>query len=316
MDCVLVVTAVISHSYYGMEFQRRCVFEVDEDRVAASKMRELVGNTHGRCVNYLRDDVLADERMYVEQSVVRRRFLYKVLWSDARCDLSSSSSDGGRRLFAGVKDEMKDALCEMLRQLEHVEIMVDESAPSDRSMDLVYFPYLRFASRDGVCESSSVMHEGVDATAVGPVLRRQMRVRRCPPDVFSRLVVRLCRMNRHGVASRLVIGGVSLSSAVPCIDHSDVFEHVDVFVGDANVGMGAGSGVGTGAGPEAVARLRVSAMSGATVTVIAWHSGSHASAEQRRLVCCGDLTGDGESVQPWSLFRRVLQHWEDVMRGE
>jgi hypothetical protein len=310
----LAILAVISHSYYGMECERRCLFKADEDNVAASKMRELVVNTPRRCVGYHRDDVLADERMYVEQSVVRRRFLYKVLWSDARCDLSSS--DGGRRLFAGVTDEMKDALCEMLRQLEHAEIMVDESAPSDRWMDLVYFPYLRFASRDGVRESSSVLHEGVDAMAVGPVLRRQMRVRRCPPDVFPRLVVRLCRMNRHGVASRLVIGGVSLSSAVPCIDHSDVLEHVDVFVGDANVGMGAGSGVGTGAGPEAGARLRVSAMSGVTVTVIAWHSGSHASAEQRRRVCCGDLTGDGESVQPWSLFRRVLQQWEDVMRGE
>jgi hypothetical protein len=210
----------------------------------------------------------------------------------------------------------------MLRQLEHAEIMVDESAPSDRSMDLVYFPYLRFVSRDGVRERVSIVHEDVDATAVGPVLRRQIRVRRCPPDVFSRLVVRLCRMRGRTVASKLVTGGVSLSSTVPCMDRSAVFEHVDVFVSplqasDAavDVGAGAGSGVGTAAGPEAVARLRVSAMSGVTVTMIAWHSGPHASAEQRRRVCCGDSTGDGESVQPWSLFRRVLQQWEDVMCG-
>jgi hypothetical protein len=254
---------------------------------------------------------MADQCMYVEQSVVRRRFLYNVLWSDARCDLSSS--DGGRRLFAGVTDEMKDALCEMLRQLEHAEIMVDESAPSDRWMDLVYFPYLRFASRDGVREGASVMHEDVDATAVGPVLRRQMRVRRCPPDVLSRLIVRLCRMSGHGVASRLVMGGVSLSSTVPCIDRSAVFEHVDVGVSplqssDADVCESAGASVA-----EATTQLRVSAMSGVTVTVIAWHSGRHASSEQRRRVCCGDSTGDGG---PWSLFRRVLQQWDDVMRGE
>jgi hypothetical protein len=29
-------------------------------------------------------------------------------------------------------------------------------------------------------------------------------------------------------------------------------------------------------------------------------------------VCCGDSTGDGG---PWSLFRRVLRQWDDVMRG-
>jgi hypothetical protein len=227
-----------------------------------------------------------------------------------------SSSDGGRRLFAGVTDEMKDALCEMLRQLEHAEIMVDESAPSDRWMDLVYFPYLRFASRDGVRESASDLHEDVDATAVGPVLRRQMRVRRCPPDVFSRLIVRLCRMNRHGVASRLVTGGVSLSSTVPCIDQSELFEHVDVIVSplqssDAAVGAGAAA-----AGAGAAARLRVSSMSGMTVTMIAWHSGPRASTELRRHVCCGNLTSDGESVQPWSLFRSVLRQWDDVMQGK
>jgi hypothetical protein len=308
--------AVISHSYYGMEFQRRCLFEADEDKVAASKMHELVVNTPRRCVSYCRDDVLADERVYVEQSVVRRRFLYNVLWSDARCDLSSS--DGGRRLFAGVSDEMKDALCEMLRQLEHAEIMVDESAPSDRSMDLVYFPYLRFASRDGVREGARDLHEDVDATTVGPVLRRQMRVRRCPPDVFARLIVRLCRLNRHGVASRPVIGGVSLSSTVPCMDRSAVFEYVDVFVSplqssDADARVDAAAA--TGATSEVLAQLRVSAMSGVTVTIIAWHSGAHASPEQRRRVCCGESTGDGGSVQPWSLFRRVMLQWDDVLQG-
>jgi hypothetical protein len=64
-----------------------------------------------------------------------------------------------------------------------------------------------------------------------------------------------------------------------------------------------------------MARLRVSAMSGVSVTIIAWHSGAHASPEQQRRVCCGDSTVDGESVQPWSLFRRVLQQWDDVMQG-
>ncbi len=309
---------MISHSYYGMEFQRRCVFEADEDKVAASKMRELVINTPRRCVGYHRDDVLGDERMYVEQSVVRRRFLYNVLWSGDRCGLSSS--DGGRRLFAGVTDDMKDALCEMLRHLEHTEIMVDESAPSDRWMDLVYFPYLRFASRDGVRESASDLHEGVDATAVGPVLRRQIRVRRCPPDVFSRLVVRLCRLRGPTVASRLVIGGVSLSSTVTCMDHSVVFERVGVFASplqssDAGADDVIGAGAGAGVGDDTMARLRVSAMSGVTVTIIAWHSGAHASPEQRGRVCCGDSTVDGESVQPWSLFRRVLRQWDDVMQG-
>ncbi len=311
-----VCPAVISHSYYGWECQRRCAFEADEDVVAAAMMRELVVNTPRRCVGYRREDVLADERLYVEHSVARRRFLYNVLWSDARSDLSSSQ--GRPCLFAGVTVEMKDALCELLQQLEHAEVVVDECAPHDRSMDLVHFPYLRFGSRDGVrgcADKVGVLREDVDATAVGPVIRREMLVRCCPPDVFSRLVVRLCRMGGRTTASRLVTSGVSLTCRLQSIAHAAVFEHVDVLVSHPQSADGSVSAqhVAAAGSAEATARFRVSAMSSILVVIVAWHSGAHASPAEARRVCCGGSCGN--EGEPWYLFRRVLETWDDVLQG-
>lgn len=310
------------HWYNGHKCQSSGLEHVSADDKRG--MNRLVVSTPERCPWYTLEDVHADECEYVNQKLVRRRFLYHVLWSDARTDLLDPS---GRRLFAGVTDCMKGALFDALQQLEHaVLVRADDdgdavSASEDSRhrrwwRDALFLPFLRLTADTQAPATLVTMGVQLDThTCVGPVIERQFSVSRMAAVLCSRLFVKLCvASQRHvGVVARMTSTGLELTTNDSAISGTDVFERVRVWL--------------SAGGDTTPDRVRVAMMSRAVLRVTAWHSRSQSTApngcegyrsvDLDRLVCqaTADAGTSGKRVQAWRLLHCVLDACRELMPG-